>query len=205
MVHGMLLPVATLNRMRVTWSGSLTVGPGVSTFYFLSSGTGLPAAVLGFYNAIKGNFSSGVSWTVPNGGDQIDSATGALVGAWTQSGGGTATGTAASGSTTEGVGVRVVWLTSGIRTTPGPPAHTYRVRGSTFLTSLNTGAYAVDGLVGVATAAAIKTAAQALIAAAPSMEVWSRPTSPGAGNGAANGVTDADCPRAIAWLRTRKT
>lgn len=190
--------MADLSRVRVAWSGSAVVGPGVSTFYTTGDGASLQAALRTFFTAIQTAFPNlKGDWTFPSGGEIIDSATGELTGAWT--GGTPATIPWASSNAVwaSGVGARVRWET-------GAFARGRRVRGSTFLVPLNISAYDADGTIVGVFVTQIQTAANALVAAVPELTVWSRPTAAGGDGGTAT-VTSAIVPDKVSWLRSRRT
>lgn len=189
--------MASIARMRVTWSGSPVIGPGLSTFYFASSATTQSASVKAFFTAIKANFSNTISWDIPNTGDLLDETTGTLTGVWTSSGGGTVTASATPGPTAGGAGYRVRWVTSGI-------VFGRRVIGTTFLVPLAGAAYDNDGTPNATVLSNTSTAAAALIAAEPTMRIWSRPNTPGGSNGTSSPVISAFCPDLASSLRSRR-
>ena len=155
-------------RLRVVWSGSTVVGPGLSTFYALDTSPGFPAAVRQLFESWKTNFPTGTTITVPNNGDVINPATGTLTGTWTD---GTApapvTGTG-TGVYAKGVGAQIRWKTPGI-------VNGRRVVGSTFLVPMVTIGFDTDGTLGPATITGITTAATTYLASVPGALVWSRP------------------------------
>lgn len=186
----------TLNRLNVDWSGPEVVGPGLSTFFYSGSMTGVPAAVVTFYNAIKALIPSGLTITIPSAGDTLDEATGALTGAWSGSGGGTVA-TTGSGSFSQGVGARVMWNTAGVHSGR-------RVRGATFIVPIVGSAYDSGGLVGTVATGTLQTAADALVASTTSVwKIWSRPD-PTTGY-ATNSVVSALVRRNVSTLRSRRT
>lgn len=169
--------------------------PGVSTFYALPTATTAVADLVAFFDVIDNYMPTGVSVTVPNSGDSIESSTGALVGGWTSSGGATKTGL----STNEyaaGVGVRVTWTT-------GTVSRGRRVRGATFLAPLTRAIFDNNGTLASTPYAAIQAAAAAL-GSAGSLLVWSRPTTPGGTDGAYATISGATIPDRITSLRSRR-
>lgn len=189
--------MANIKRVRVTWSGSAVTGPGVSTFYFTAGATGFPADLQTFFQAIKTGMTTGVTISVPNTGDTIDETTGALSGVWTDSGGGTTTGTN-NLLFVAGTGIRVKWVTGGIH-------NGRRVVGSTFLCPLVGAAFDTDGTPTATTVSNFSTAASALVSAVtPDMVVWSRPTPAAPNSGESNAVLAAVVPDATSWLRSRR-
>lgn len=199
--------MAVIARMQVTWQGVGVTGPAISTFYFGGpSMTGAPAAVVTFFNAIKNFFTADVSWTIPNTGDSLDPSDGSLQPGWSVSGGATVTGGASGHNWAQGVGTRLVWDTTDIFARR-------RVKGATFLTSMNAIEFQTDGTLQTTTVNAIAAAGVALVAARPDMVVWSRPkfvkpaTVPPTllRPGAAHIVSSAHVPDKVSWLRSRRT
>lgn len=189
--------MATIQRVRVVWSSVGVTGGGLSTFYFDTPNAGFPADVLTFFTDIATRFPDDVQWTVPSSGDELDSATGAITGTWTDNTGGTVAGTVAGGNYAAGVGARVVWDTNG-RT------NNRRVRGSTFLCPLSNAAYASNGEIDPSVIVDLEAAADALrIAQSGSLVVWTRPV--GGTGGALNSVLAVDVPNQVTWLRSRRT
>lgn len=188
--------MTTLNRLRVGWSGSGVTGPGVSTFYFLTTGSGEPTALLALYNALKSRIPNDVLMSVATGGDQIEDTTGALVGAW-----GTSAVTVVAGGSTnaylQGTGTRIVWGTGGI-------TGRKRVRGSTFIVPLEATDFTTTGQMLTTANTAITTAAQTFqTATSASFVIWSRPKVGRAGSH--NLVTSVSVPFNPTWLLSRRT
>lgn len=186
-------------RMRCEWGGSGVTGPGLSTFYFAQSGSGFPAAVRTFFEAVKANIPSSVTITVPNDGDIIEDTDGSLAGAWSEpSGGGITTGTFA-GDYAQGVGIRCVWRTAGIY-------RGRRVRGSTFIVPIGSALYGTNGLLDPATQTIFQSAASALASSGANLGVYSRFSDVGTHtDGEFNDVTSASVPSNVSWLRSRRT
>lgn len=195
--------MATINRLRVSWSGSPVTGPGLSTFYFdPATGGGAADDVETFFNAIKTAFPNGISWTIPSNGDQIADSTGELTGVWSAPGEGGVVTSSGGANWAQGVGMRVRWNTAGIY-------RGRRVKGTTFLVPLLANAYTSDGTLDNAYVSTVQTAAAAMIAANPGFVVWSRPVPVGPGGpatvGESNFVTSASAVDGISWLRSRRT
>lgn len=173
------------------------MGPGLSTFFFANgSPTNAPSVVANFFTMIKAQVPTGVTWTIPSGGDLIEESSGQLTGTWTGDTGGTVTSTAA-GSHAQGVGARVSWLTDSIR-------GGRRVRGTTFVVPIHTAGYDTQGTIASSTLTAIEDAANALLNNADwNLLIWSRPR---AGlNGLGVPVARVEVPDKVSWLRSRKT
>jgi hypothetical protein len=188
--------MANLARVRVAWSGNPVVGPGVSTLYWDEADSGYVAKLATFFNAVKNIVTVGVVWTIPNTGDLIDVATGAITGAWTD-GTSTTVSAAQSGNYAAGVGARIRWQTSGIR-------NGRRVRGSTFIVPITVAGYDAGGTLSTTVIDACNTAAGAVFTAgATQMKIYSRPNAGGPGQ--ANTVLNGSCLDTVSWLRTRRT
>lgn len=200
-VHGCtLLLVANIQEIRVEISG-LDGGPGVAIFYAGAVDTTAVAALVTFYSSVKNLHPNGVSFVVPGSGDLINEANGEIVGAWTQSGSGTQTSTAAVAAYAAGVGARVRWDTAGI-------VHKRRVRGSTFLVPLLAANYENNGTILAAAMTTINNAAAALVSTADLL-IWSRPFAGAPNNparsGVAFGVAAGVGVDKVATLRSRRT
>lgn len=188
--------MTTINRLRCVWGGAGLVGPGLSTFYFATTATDPADDVFAFLNAAPLLFPSSVSIFVPDNGDQIDDVTGTLVGTWSDPGtGGTVTGTN-TGDFFMGVGFRVKWPTAGI-------VGGRRVVGSTFLCPIAAAISDTSGTIDTATLVSTAGAAAALVAAQPTMRIWSRPTPARAGTSSV--VVSVEVPDKTSWLRSRRT
>jgi len=190
--------MATLKRVRVTWTGAGVVGPGVSTFYFVSSATGFPADLQTFFQAIKAALPSSVTVTVPNSGDTIDEATGDLFGVWTDAGGSTTVGTSST-LFAGGVGMRIRWITAGVH-------RGRRVKGSTFIAPMQSASFSTDGTPDPGSVTLLQNAASALVSSSAGDQViWSRPQPVPGNDGESNPVLSALVPDATSWLRSRRT
>lgn len=187
--------MATLERIRVTWSGSGVVGPGLTTFFFTQPTGALPSAVRTFFSSLAALFPPSVTIQVPNNGDLIDEATGALAGTWTVGSTPAAVVGSSAGAFQLGVGAQVRWRTAGI-------VGGRRSVGSTFLVPATGGAFDTDGTLQSTSVTLIQNAANALIVASPNLAVWSRPK--GIRSGVAHVVTAATVPDRPSWLRSRR-
>jgi len=191
--------MADIFRLRVPWSGSGVVGPGLSTFYCDGGATAanISPAVHTFFEAIKSFFPTGVTWQIPNGGDLIDPTTGLLTGVWTSGGAFTSVGTDAS-NYAAGTGARITWNTAAI-------LRGRRVKGRLFLVPLTVLSYSGDGTLNNGNRTTIETAANAYTAATGVLPVvWNRPTTPGGTNGTSSLITSASVPDMVTALRTRR-
>lgn len=187
--------MATVARLRATYTGSQVVGPAVSSFFFDPAASGYPGAVFDLFDGIKAQIPSGVQITVPNTGDLLNDTTGDLIGTWTEPGGGIVTGT---GSTAFilGTGYRIVWDTNGIR-------NGRHIRGTTFIVPTISSIFDTSGrLTAAAQSLAIAEATAYLTTLAGAGRVYSRPK--GANNGESNEIVGARVPEQPSWLRSRR-
>nr|CRY94146.1 hypothetical protein [uncultured prokaryote] len=186
-----------INRLRVEWSGNVVTGPGLTTFY----ATGLTVAdmtqsVRDYFAAVADEVPVGVTWSIPQGGDSIDEATGDLIGTW-GSGGALQVSSTGGGSYAAGVGLRHTLQTASV-------VSGRRVRGAFFLVPLTVSNYATDGSISTGTLSTIDAAAQALYTALDTeWVVWSRPN--GSRPGSFAEVTGVTTPDKVSWLRSRRT
>ena len=189
--------MANLARVRVQWGGLGVVGPGLSTHYFDEAGNGWSSDLNVFYDAVKGLFPAGLTWTIPNSGDLIDVATGGISGAWTDAGGGTVTAATAGGFAV-GVGGRIEWHTSGIR-------NGRRVTGSTFMVPLLASSFSSSGFLQSAPVSTLNAAAVALLSQIDNvMHIYSKPTA-ASPVGASHEVTSQEVTTQVSTLRSRRT
>lgn len=187
--------MASLHRLRIQISGTGVVGPGLMTFYSASGIAGLPADAITFLTALQSSFPDNVTFTVPAGGDVIESSDGLLTGSWTDGPGGTVTGSQ-TGSFQLGAGARIKWVTGGI-------VNGRRVRGTTFLVPFAGLGFDTDGRLGSATVAAVQTAASNFITNhGGNLAVWSRPV-PGRA-GSMHLISSAEVPTVGTQLRSRR-
>lgn len=185
--------MAILYRYRVVWSGG-PGGEGVSTFYSDEPSTAPLGALHDFFDTIKAQFPSVITWSFPGSGDVIEATTGALAGDWTTSTPAPIQGGGVTSSFAAGVGARVRWNTDGL-------AGGRRVRGATFLTSLVTNAYEPDGTISAGALSVLQGAADTL-AGTGYLSIWSR----GDGtNGSFHSVTSGVVVDRVSWLSTRRT
>ena len=183
-----------IRRCEVVWTG-LSGLPGVSVFYS-DSASDPTGSLATFFNAVKSECPSPLSWQIPTGGDTLDVATGTLTGSWTGTGGTTiaATGPTAHAS---GTGAFVRWDTPLI-------VAGRRLRGRTFIAPLASTKYDNDGSLSAACQGILQAAAVAL-AATGKIGVWHRPTTASPASGAFATATNASCPDRVTSLRTRRT
>lgn len=181
-------------EIQVSWVG-LTGLPGVSTFYTVATPATAPAELLSFFTAIRGLFPDGLTWTIPNSGDQIDSTNGQLLGSWSASGGGSVNSNGGAGGYAAGVGAYVNWRTNGV-------VNGRRIKGRTFLLPLLAAAYEVNGTLGSSALSTLQTAVNTLAGAAQGVGIWHRPVNGSGGSLApvASGVV----PDQVTSLRTRR-
>ena len=188
--------MTTLARMRVTWTGSVVVGGGISTFYTTTPTNSLKAALQTFYTAIAGLVPTTLTWNIPSSGDTIDSATGVINGTWSEAGADATVASTLAGAYANGVGARIVWRTSGLR-------GNRRVVGYTFIVPLALGSYQSGGTLTDANVTTIKNAAVALLGS-QALQIFAKPTAAHP-TGQANPVTSGTVPDKVSWLRSRRT
>lgn len=180
-------------KVQVVWNTG-PGGSGLSTFYTLES-VDATVEIGTFFNAIKSLLSDTISISVPASGDTIEVTNGHLSGAWVGGTAATYTGTAHS-AYAAGTGAFVKWLTSGI-------AGTHRVRGRTFICPLLVSGFDVDGTLSGSYVTAIQNAANTL-AASGKLNIWHRPSAPGAVDGSLHTVIAAQVPDKVTSLATRR-
>jgi hypothetical protein len=185
--------MATIRRCEVLWTGLVGL-PGVSVFY-APAGTDPSGDLVTFFNAIKAQFPTGLSWGVPGRGDELNDATGALTGGWTGAGGATVLATGDS-HFAAGCGAYVNWPT-------GTIVSGRRLRGRTFLAPIKSQAYETNGTIDNAVVTALLTAAQAL-AATNHITIWHRPDPVSHTGGSSALANDAAIPDQVTSLRTRR-
>lgn len=186
----------TLDRIDVAWSGSAVVGGGISVFYCQDGDQSTCITALrAFFDAIKSGFPNTLQWTFPTSGQQIDEATGNVVGAWSAGSTGAVTGDG-TGTYANGVGARAVWSTIGV-------VGGRHVRGSTFLAPLVVGTYEGAGNIVAATLAYLVPAANALATTPNGIRIYSRKTAAHAG--VSFPALAGTVPDKVSWLRSRRT
>lgn len=193
--------MTTLNRLVIDWTGPQIVGRAVTVLHYSGSDASVPnlGAIKTALTAAGGQFPSGVTWTIPNEGDQIRDTDGALVGVWAGTGGGSATANGGVNAAA-GVGACIGWTTGGIvNGTKGPR----KLRGRTFLVPLSAGAYQSDGTLSPLCITDLTALGQAFRNAGP-LAVWHRPLAPGAADGNSYGVVSHKVRDKVAVLRSRR-
>lgn len=202
--------MADLDRHRAVWTGFLGA-PGVSTFY-VAAGTAANHAIWQFFDANSVFFPASCTITIEDVGDTIDSATGALVGAWSDTTETPVVGT--SNASYSGVsGALVRWATATFLSGR-------RVKGHTFLVPLTDVAYDTGGTITPSAVTGIGAAAATLVASlSTALKIWQRPrlaapaytdrrgvTHPAvtARGGGFAPVTTGTCRSVVTELRTRR-
>lgn len=159
--------MVAMNRVRVAWTGG-PGGNGVSTFYLGSTTTDM-TGIKALFNSLKTYVPTGITWTVPVLGDQINDTDGLITGSWVGTNGGTVStigGTAAYSGTS---GFCIDWLSSAIIVGRRRQGRTFFVPGAPLI-------YQNNGSLDDPTVTAIQNAGTALITAyAGEFKVWSRP------------------------------
>lgn len=185
--------MANIRRIEVLWSGTTGL-PGITVFHSLDSVSGALAAIRACFNSWKTEVPTGINWSFPGTGDVLDSATGTLVGGWTDT---QPADVASSGSGyhAAGVGVIVTWHTGAI-------VGGRRLKGRTFLCPITSAAFETNGTVVAGTLSTIKTAGDTLWGTG-TLNVWHRPTAPGASNGSVSVVTSCTVKDQVTRLSSR--
>lgn len=177
------------------WPGA----PGFMTFYSQNAVNTMRPAVIAFLNAVKINFPSVVTFTVPTEGDIINDATGELAGTWTGGSSFTTTGGTA-GAFAAPAGACITWSTG--TTVVGPSGRARRLKGRTFLVPLHPVVFANDGTITDATLTALRNAASTLWVDGD-LAVWHRPFGAG-GNGSSVPVNGSAVSDRAAVLTSRR-
>lgn len=185
--------MATIRKVVVTWSG-LSGLPGYSVFYGTAAMTDV-SPIANFFGSFDQYFPSNLAWSVPSGGDEIDDATGTLLGDWAGTGAAVVTGTGGGAADhASGVGGMVQWRTAAV-------VGGRRLRGRTFLTHMISSAYDNGGNIDTAALTAFSTGAN-LVVAAGEFVVWHRPQ--GGSGGSSAVMSGSAIPDRVSWLRTRR-
>jgi len=185
--------MATIRKIPVHWGGIPTT-PGYSLFYSQGA-SDATAELVTFFNAVKALFPSGLTWTVPPVGDELDDTTGAINGQWTGSGAGSVTATAA-GAYAAGCGAWVAWKTAAI-------VGRRRLQGRTFMCPLqSTVGYDSSGTILAGAITTLGGAATTLVSAGK-LVIWHRP-SPALTGGSSALITAGVVPDQVTSLRSRR-
>jgi hypothetical protein len=159
--------MATMNRVRVGWSG-WAGQPGLTTF-FLADGRLDVTPIKNFFTAMASYVPNQVVWTIPSLGDKIQDLDGAIGGSWVGTGGGQVNATGASTGYPASAGFCIDWKT-------GTIVNRRRIQGRSFFVPGATAIYQSDGSIIEATRTAIQAAATTLITTlGTDFLVWSRP------------------------------
>lgn len=184
----------TLNRVRVLWQ-NFPGSPGYTNHYVGSLVTA-QTAIRTFYQSVNTLFPAGLTIQVPSSGDQINEATGQIVGAWTGAAQAVVT-SVGSGNYSGATGACINWRTALLVAGRRP-------MGRTFLVPLTVASYDTGGTLSTPTLTQIQGAATQLITdLAGELKIFSRPRPTIAGVGAT--VVSAQVPDMAAVLRSRRT
>lgn len=185
--------MADLERIVVDWNG-LSGLPGVSVFYGALAGNA-NASLKTFFTSCQSIFPAGLTWTIPGGGDLVDSATGAITGTWINGAGGGQVAASGAAAHAAGTGAYVNWRT-------GVVIGRRRLMGRTFLAPIMNSAYDNQGTIVAANLTTLQNAANALVTAG-NTRVWHRPNAAHTG-GQAGVVSVATIPDQVTSLRSRR-
>jgi|SRR5215471_686801 len=194
------MAATNLYHFRALWTGFVG-SPGYSNIY-MDAGivTGSHAHnVQAFFESIKNMLPGVVTIQVENSGFIIDAATGVQTGTWNETAITPTTGT--DHVPFNGVaGVTVNWRTADL----SPKGR--QIQGRTFIVPSSASSFDTStGRLSDAFHTVLQGAADTLIASSPgAMQVWTRPTSAGASNGAAHEVTSARVAREGQFLTSRR-
>ena len=169
--------------------------PGLSTFYYGVASPNVSDAVT-FFTAIKALFPPGLTWTIPSSGDELDSATGQLTGAWAGTGGGQVASSGSLGAYAAGVGAVGRWDTLTIH-------NGRRVQGRTFLAPLLASQYENNGTLATTAVTTLNAAVSAYAASGVAKGIWSKGRFPG--DGVYASINTGIVVDRVTSLRSRRT
>ena len=185
-----------LSIIPVAWTGAPVVGPSVSVLHCAAGDeAGAVTAFRAFFNSVASILATGVQITFPTAGQTIDEASGVVNGVWTV-GAVSAVNGSGGAAFTNGVGMRVKWLTIGI--TSGR-----KVTGSTFLVPISNPNFEGAGNITAAALSVVSAAATTLVAVPNALRIYSRKNSDHVG--ISFPVLGAVTPDQVSWLRSRRT
>lgn len=192
-----------LYRVKARWSG-FTGAPGYSIFHFdtavdanTSGAEAAAGAVRTFFNSVSSLLPDVVTITVENSVEVVEESNGELQDVLTVAAQPVVVGQH-MGNFSTAVGACVTWQTGSVR-------KGRRVRGRTFLVPLAANAaFAGDGTLASAALTQLANAAQALHQGGFGLQVFARPSAPGATDGGSYSVTGARISDKTAVLRSRR-
>lgn len=186
----------TLSRIVVSWTGAGVVGPSASIMHCAAGDEGGSiTAFRAFFNSCASILANTVQISFPTAGNTLDELSGEVNGTWTAGGVSAVVGTGGT-AFTNGVGLRVKWLTIGI-------TNGRKVTGSTFLVPISNPNFEGAGNITAGALSVVSGAATTLVGTPNTLRIYSRPT-PGHG-GISYPVVGANVPDAVSWLRSRRT
>lgn len=181
--------MVNLHVIRVPWTG-INGMPGVSTFVTEASVTSFLPKLTTFFGAIANYVPSGITWSVPSSGVDIDSDTGLAVASWIGPAQTPVTSSATGGYA--GPGGAVIQYDTGVF------IEGRRLRGKTFVVPINGSNLASNGQLSTACQTALTNAATTMATGAASLSIYSRV------HKQVGAVTTAKCLPLVAVLRTRR-
>ena len=187
--------MAVITRHTITWTGFLGA-PGFSNFYSDASDDAAYHSALGTWmHTWAANLPDDVTLTLQAEQEQLDPATGELVGAFSSGSDDSVSG-ANTGGYSAASGVVINWVTAGI-------VAGRRVRGRTFMVPISGGAYQTNGTIDENALSFMRTStATFVVNTQPTGVIWSRPRAGLAGS--AHPVTSSNIPDKVAVLRSRR-
>jgi hypothetical protein len=168
----------------------------VSVMYFSTAGTvaNQRTALAAFWTAADGICAGTTTWTIDTDGRELDTASGSLTGAWTETSVKTGAGGGAGDQSGDALQGLVRWHTGAI-------VNGRFLQGRNFIPGLAATAI-VDGNLSAAAITIVQNAANTFLASGEPPSVWHRPVS-GSG-GALQAATSASVWAELAVLRRRR-
>lgn len=152
------------------------------------------AALKAFYDTIKSQLDNGVNWTIQTSGRELDDATGALTGVWSESTPAAGVGVVNGEPVADATQVVMQWRTSNI-------VNGRFLQGRSYIPGLSS-THLSDGNVSSTVISAWTAAGQTLMAVASGLQIWHRPVA-GSG-GVAHDVDQASVWSELGVLRRRR-
>lgn len=199
--HSAAMP---LYRATWTWSG-FSGAPGYTNLHFLDpdpiTQTGLTetgARTHVFWAAVAPYFPTGVTVTMPQVLEEIDTGSGELIAEHTFPGGTPVNGSSGGGYSSA-AGACITWNSVGI-------VNGRKLRGRTFLVPLSSAVFESNGTLASGMPESLVAKGNALANADTGIDlaVWHRPTTPGGTDGIAAGVVNCTVRDKTAILRSRR-
>lgn len=189
--------MVTLTEIPVRWASENSPG-GTNYLYFGPGGATIPfirASIATMFTSVAARLDSLTTWTVATSGDQLDDATGTLVGAWADGTARTGTGSASGQPVQNQSQILLRWQTNAI-------VNGRRLRGRTYVPGASS-LTADAGQVASAAQAAFTTAANQFVTdCAGQFLIWHRPV--GGLGGSSSAALSGSCWEEFAVQRRRR-